>query len=323
MLSLPISSLLNNNYFSTQPPWLLLISFLGFLSLLNSSISLLNFLFKTLLRPPKNLSQTYGSWALITGSTDGIGKAFALQLAEKGLNIILLGRNPSKLSNVKDEIHSKSPNSKIKILVCDFSKCVDGEIESRVKECVEGLDVGVVINNAGITYPEARYFHEVDEEVWMEIVRVNIEGTTRVLRAVLEGMIERKRGAIVNVGSGAAIVVPSHPLFTVYAATKAYIDQLSRSLYVEYKSYGIDVQCQVPLYVATKMTSRVAKIEKTSMFIPSSTMYAKAAINHIGYEERCTPYWPHSLQWFFATLVPPPLLDSWRLSIGIARRGQL
>ncbi|XP_065873797.1 very-long-chain 3-oxoacyl-CoA reductase-like protein At1g24470 [Euphorbia lathyris] len=296
------------------------ISFLGFLSFLTSSFTLLNWLFKTFLRPPKNLNQTYGSWALITGATDGIGKAFAHQLAKQGLNLVLLGRNSTKLTNVKNEIESESPNSEIRTLICDFSSGDGIEIERRIKEGVEGLDLGVLINNAGITYPQASFFHEIDEEAWMEIVRVNLEGTTRVTRAVLDGMIRRKRGAIVNIGSGSAIVVPSHPLFTVYAATKAYIDQLSRCLYVEYKSYGIDVQCQVPLYVATKMTSRVARIEKTSMFVPSAIEYAKAAIYHIGYEERCTPYWPHSLQWFFASLVPPSFLDSWRLSIGISRK---
>jgi 17beta-estradiol 17-dehydrogenase / very-long-chain 3-oxoacyl-CoA reductase len=83
------------------------------------------------------------------------------------------------------------------------------------------LDLGILINNVGITYPKAMFFDEVKEETWMKIVRVNIESTTRITKAVLGGMMERKKGTIVNIGSGAAVVVPSHPLFTVYAATKA------------------------------------------------------------------------------------------------------
>lgn len=90
-----------------------------------------------------------------------------------------------------------------------------------MEEEIKGLDIGVLINNVGVTYPAARYFHEVDEKVWTNIVRVNLEGTTRVTMAVVPGMLQRKRGAIVNIGSGAAIVVPSHPLYTIYAATKA------------------------------------------------------------------------------------------------------
>ncbi|KAE8719592.1 hypothetical protein F3Y22_tig00109937pilonHSYRG00028 [Hibiscus syriacus] len=85
----------------------------------------------------------------------------------------------------------------------------------------ERVEVGVLINNVGITYPKAMYLHEVDEEVVKGIIRVNLEAMTWVSRAVMPAMINRKRGAVVNVGSGASVVVPSHPLFIVYAATKA------------------------------------------------------------------------------------------------------
>ncbi|KAL3501073.1 hypothetical protein ACH5RR_035522 [Cinchona calisaya] len=91
----------------------------------------------------------------------------------------------------------------------------------EIEKVIKGLDIGVLINNVGVTYPGARFFHEVDEEVWMNVVRVNLEGTTLVTKAVLPGMITKKRGAIVNIGSAAAIVIPSHPLYAIYAATKA------------------------------------------------------------------------------------------------------
>ncbi|XP_050204770.1 very-long-chain 3-oxoacyl-CoA reductase-like protein At1g24470 [Mercurialis annua] len=308
-------------HLKTQPLGFVLVCFLGFLKLLSFSLNLLKWFYKSFLRKPKNLKQSYGSWALITGATDGIGKAFAYELAKQGLNLILVSRNIKKLKTVSKEIQENFQTTKIKILSLDFSSEDQlRKVQEMIEEATKGVDVGVLINNVGITYPEARFFDEVDEEIWMSIVRVNLEGTSRVTRTVVGGMIERKKGAIVNIGSGASIVVPSHPLYTIYAATKAYIDQLSRCLYVEYKSCGIDVQCQVPLYVVTNMTSRVASIERSSLFIASPQDYAKAAIHHIGYEPRCTPYWPHSLQWFFARLLPESLLDSWRLSIGLARR---
>ncbi|EXB82449.1 Inactive hydroxysteroid dehydrogenase-like protein 1 [Morus notabilis] len=309
-------------YVTNQPIFLLLIiiTSLGLFTILGRSISLLKWVFITFIRPSKNLIKIYGSWAMVTGATDGIGKAFAYQLAKQGLNLILVGRNSNKLKTVSKEILSEFPTTRIKTVIFDFSGDVSAGIKA-VEEAIEGLDVGVLINNAGVTYPAARYFHEVDEKVWMNIVKVNLEGTTRVTRAVLPGMLQRKRGAIVNIGSGASIVVPSHPLYTIYAATKAYIDQFSRSLYVEYNRSGIDVQCQVPLYVVTKMVSEVASIEKTSLFIPSAEDYAKAAIRRIGYEARCTPYWAHSLQWFFASFLSEDILDAWRLAIGIRRRG--
>ncbi|PSS26922.1 Very-long-chain 3-oxoacyl-CoA reductase-like protein [Actinidia chinensis var. chinensis] len=310
------------DHLKAQPSWILLLSSLGLLSLSKHTLSLLKWVFISLLRPPKNLKQSYGPWALITGSTDGIGKAFALQLAQTGLNLILVSRSPQKLKSVSTEIKTKYPNIEVKVVAVDFS--VDAEAAERaVGAAVEGVEVGVLVNNVGVTYPAAMFFDEVEEEVWRRVVRVNLEGTTRVTRAVLPGIIERRRGAIVSIGSGAASVVPSHPLYAIYAATKAYVDQFSRCLNVEYKQFGIHVQCQVPLYVSTKMASQIALIEKSSLFIPSADNYARAAIRRIGYEARCTPYMMHSIQWFLASLLPDSVLDSWRLSIGIRRRGKL
>ncbi|KAJ1405359.1 putative very-long-chain 3-oxoacyl-CoA reductase-like protein [Sesbania bispinosa] len=68
------------------------------------------------------------------------------------------------------------------------------------------------------------------------------------------------------------------------------------------------------------MVSKVACIQKDSLFIPTPEGYARAAVSEIGYEPKCTPYWAHSIQWYFAHLTPDPLLDAWRLSIGVRRR---
>lgn len=303
----------------SQPIWLTALFILGSLSLLKCSLSILKWVYVTFLRPAKNLKK-YGSWALVTGPTDGIGKAFAFQLARKGLNLVLVGRSPTKLKDVSDSILAKYPKTQINTVVVDFSGDLDEGV-TRIREAIEELDVGVLINNVGVSYPYARFFHEVDQELLRNLIKVNVEGTTKVTQAVLPGMLQRKKGAIVNIGSGAAIVIPSDPLYAVYAATKAYIDQFSRSLYVEYKKSGIDVQCQVPLYVATKMAS----IRRSSLFVPSSDGYAKAALQWIGYEPRCTPYWPHTLLWGLASLLPESIVDAWRLHfcLGIRKRGQL
>ncbi|KAH7856533.1 hypothetical protein Vadar_002552 [Vaccinium darrowii] len=144
-------------HLQAQPLWILLLSSLGFLSLLKQTISLLKWLFITLLRPPKNLKK-YGSWALITGSTDGIGKAFAFQLAQNGLNLILVSRNPQKLKSVSREIQAKYPYTKVKVVVLDFSGDDVTAGVGAVEEVVRGLDVGVLVNNVGVSYPGARFF---------------------------------------------------------------------------------------------------------------------------------------------------------------------
>ncbi|XP_028772235.1 very-long-chain 3-oxoacyl-CoA reductase 1 [Neltuma alba] len=303
----------------TDHPSLFFVLFaLGSLSLLKFSLAFVRWVYVNFLRPPKNLKK-YGAWALVTGPTDGIGKSFAFQLARKGLNLVLVGRNPDKLKGVSDSILAKFGKIQIKTVVVDFSGDLSEGI-IRIREAIEGLDVGVLINNVGISYPYARFFHEVDDELLKNLIKVNVEGTTKVTQTVLPGMLKRKKGAIVNIGSGAATVIPSDPLYSVYAGTKAYIDQFSRCLYVEYKKSGIDVQCQVPLYVATKMAS----IRRSSFFVPSTDGYAKAGLRWIGYEPRCTPYWPHSLLWALTSSLPDFIIDTWRLGfcLGIRKRGQ-
>lgn len=302
-----------------QPFWVLVLFTLGTLSALKLAFAFFKWVFVNFLRPAKNL-RNYGSWALVTGPTDGIGKGFAFQLARARLNLILVGRNPDKLKDVSDLIVAKYGKTQIKTVVVDFAGDLSEGIQ-RISEAIKGLDVGVLVNNVGMSYPYARFFHEVDEELLKNLIKINVEATTRVTKAVLPGMLERKKGAIVNIGSGAAIVIPSDPLYAVYAATKAYIDQFSRCLYVEYKKSGIDVQCQVPLYVATKMAS----IKRSSFFVPSAEGYARAGLRRIGYEPRCTPYWPHTILWALANSLPEAVVDTWRLGfcLGIRKRGQL
>lgn len=78
---------------------------------------------------------------------------------------------------------------------------------------------------------------------------------------------------------------------------------------------------QVPLYVATKMAS----IRRSSFFVPSTDGYARAGLRWIGYEPRCTPYWPHSLLWGLLCALPESIVDGWRLRycLGIRKKGQL
>ncbi|KAL0924431.1 hypothetical protein M5K25_005260 [Dendrobium thyrsiflorum] len=300
-----------------QPRWVLAVFAIGFLFLLKTSIAVLHWLFVSFIRPGKNLKR-YGSWAVITGATDGIGRALAFQLARRGLNLVLVGRSPDKLRDVSAAITEKYNKVRIETVLIDFAgDLVEGV--ARLKVAIEGMDVGILVNNAGISYPYAKYFHEVDEVLIENLIKVNVEGVTRVTHAVLPGMVERKRGAILNIGSGVAAVLPSEPLYAVYAATKSYVDQFSKCLYVEYKDMGIDVQCQVPLYVATKMSS----IRRSSFFVPSADTYARATIDWIGYEPRCTPYWPHSLVWTLVSLLPVAAVDKWRLGFcqNIRKRG--
>ena len=220
-----------------QPIWFVLLFLVGFLTILKLAFVLVKWVYVNFLRPPKNLRK-YGSWAVVTGPTDGIGKSFAFELARKGLNLVLVGRNPDKLKDVSDSIAAKFGKTEVRTVVVDFSGDLDEGV-AKIGEAVEGLDVGVLVNNVGVSYPYARFFHEVDEGLLNNLIQVNVVGTTKVTQAVLPGMLKRKRGAIVNIGSGAAIVIPSDPLYAVYAATKAWVLVVDLVLVFVFSPYGI------------------------------------------------------------------------------------
>lgn len=202
---------------------ILVVSTLGFISLCKPVLCFIKWVWIMFLRPPKNLKD-YGSWAIVTGCTDGIGKALAFQLASKGLNLVLVGRNPSKLEATSNAITERFGSQvEIRNIVIDLAKSSGEEICKTMEDGIRGLedDIGVLVNNAGLAYPSARFFHELDPELMESIVKVNIEGATWVTKAVLPAMVKKKKGAIINVGSGSSGGFCSFPLYTVYAATKA------------------------------------------------------------------------------------------------------
>ncbi|WJX33538.1 hypothetical protein P8452_21735 [Trifolium repens] len=281
---------------------------LGFIKICKYLFHFLNWIWIMFLRPTKNLKQ-YGSWAIITGSTDGIGKAMAFEFASKGLNILLVGRNPLKLETTSKEIIDKhSGNVEVKCVIIDMQNISGVEIMKRVEEAISGLDVGILVNGAGVAYPYARYFHEVDLDLMDSIIKVNVEGTTWVSKAVIPSMIKKKKGAIINIGSGSTVVLPSYPLVTLYAASKAYLAMFSSCINLEYKHQGIDIQCQVPLFVSTKMTRM-----RASIFVPTPEIYSKACTKWIGYEKLVVPYFFHDLQSFLIRAIPDVFLDSYML----------
>ncbi|CAM0901827.1 unnamed protein product [Alopecurus aequalis] len=297
------------------PLWFVVLLALGLHTVVVSAATFLAWVHRAFVRRNKDLCLRYGAWAVVTGATDGIGRALAIELARGGFHLVLVGRNPAKLSRVTKEAQTASPSCRVRSVVFDLAGDAS-ELSlgvARVAAAVKEIDVGLLVNNAGATYPGAAYFHEVETPVWEAVIRVNVEAATLIAHAVMPAMAAKKRGAVVNVGSGSSVVVPAFPLYAVYAASKAYIDQLSRSLSVEYKHCRVDVQCQIPLYVATKMSP----VKGDSRFIPSPEEYAKAAIRCIGYEPRCVPYWRHSIQWFLASLMPDSALNLWRLRLGM------
>uniref|UniRef100_A0A0D9WPI5 Very-long-chain 3-oxoacyl-CoA reductase n=1 Tax=Leersia perrieri TaxID=77586 RepID=A0A0D9WPI5_9ORYZ len=142
------------------------------------------------------------------------------------------------------------------------------------------------------------------------MMRVNLWAVTEVMAAVLPGMVERGRGAVVNIGSASSEAIPSFPFYTMYAATKRYVAQFSRSLHVEYASKGIHVQYQAPFFVSTRMVAKFTEAGWLSPFAVSADDYACAAVGWIGHGGAlCVPNLSHQLTWCVAAVVPNSALD--------------
>ncbi|KAG9462606.1 hypothetical protein GDO78_013743 [Eleutherodactylus coqui] len=233
----------------------------------------------------------YGEWAVVTGASDGIGKAYAEELASLGVNIILLGRSTEKLQNVSESI-SSTYRVKTRFIVADFSK--GPEVFQPIKEALKDVDVGILVNNAGVFYEYPACLLEVPEEKSLDIINVNITAAVMMVYVVLPGMLQRKRGAIINVSSAAGC--KTIPMMTVYAASKAFLEMFTRSLQYEYASQGIFIQSLTPLFVVTKMVDFSESFQKKSLLVPLAKEYAHSAVRTIGVSLRTAAYWSHSIQ---------------------------
>eukprot|EP01029_Cantina_marsupialis_P027778 TRINITY_DN773988_c0_g1_i1.p1 TRINITY_DN773988_c0_g1~~TRINITY_DN773988_c0_g1_i1.p1 ORF type:complete len:312 (+),score=89.50 TRINITY_DN773988_c0_g1_i1:14-949(+) len=266
---------------------------------------------------PKSNLKNCGEWAVVTGASDGIGKAYCHELAAKGKKIVLIARNMSKLEAVAKEIE-ENHGVETKIIVVDFSEG-DAIVESVAKE-LKGMDVGILVNNVGVSYDYAKFMHELDTETTGKIIAVNCNSAVNMTNIVLEGMIERKRGIVVNMSSAAGVMPIGNPLYGVYSASKAFIEKLTRSNHYSYKKNGIFFQCQVPYFVASKMS----KIRRASLTIPSPTTFAKQCVKALNINKPVIfPNWTHGLTQAILECLPACLVSSQivKMHLGIRKKG--
>lgn len=252
-----------------------------------------NTCFRSALAP--NLRKRYGegAWAVVTGATAGIGLSYAKEYKQRGMNVLLISRSEAKLQKVKEDLESiGSPDSEVQYVAADFTE-LEGETLDRVATALEDINVGVLVNNCGLSYPHAEYLDQIDDALVDRLIEVNVRALTIMTRLVLPQMVARKSGDIVNVTSVAGVWQTGDPLYAVYSGTKGYVNFFSRSLHHEYKSKGIHVQCHVPHFVATKMS----KVKPSWPLIPTPGAWARAAVNHVGMRDYplITPHWAHDL----------------------------
>jgi 17beta-estradiol 17-dehydrogenase / very-long-chain 3-oxoacyl-CoA reductase len=186
----------------------------------------------------------------------------------------------------------------------DFSQNKD-EDYARLKALVDGLDVGILVNNVGQSHAIPVPFIQTPKEEMRDIITINCIGTLRVTQIVAPGMVQRKRGLILTMGSFGGLL-PT-PLLATYSGSKAFLQQWSTALGGELKGTGVDVELVLSYLVTTAMS----KIRKTSMFIPNPRNFVKAVLGKVGRSGGAqqvaytsTPFWGHAImQWWLENTV--------------------
>ncbi len=180
----------------------------------------------------------YGSWGLVTGAAQGLGEAFAESVAQRGLNVLMLDRNQDALSCAAVKLRDKY-SVDIRTLVCDLA--ATGFMEEVVQE-TEDLEIGLLICNAAVG-KTARFLDLSSEDIESHIA-VNCRSTALLTSHFAHTMAKQKRGGIMLIGSASGL--HGSPMFSAYAATKAFEMILAESLWYELQSVGVDVISFIP-----------------------------------------------------------------------------
>ncbi|CAN5515179.1 SDR family oxidoreductase [soil metagenome] len=250
-----------------------------------------------------------GCHALVTGASAGIGRELARQLGGRAATLVLVARRQERLEELRAELLDRHSQLRVEIRLADLSRH-DAVDELVACVAMQNPAIDLLINNAGLG--DLGPFATAHPEKLSSMMEVNMVALTRLTRALLPAMIERRRGAILNVSSSASFL--PIPNFAVYAATKAYVTSFSEALRSELRGTGVGVTALCPGPVKTEFTEVARRSTEEVVLSPeiahvSVEQVARAALH--GLERNQPIVIPGAIMKFGMALVrltPRPLL---------------
>ncbi|KAI0347405.1 NAD(P)-binding protein [Trametopsis cervina] len=250
-------------------------------------------------------------WALVTGASDGIGKGVALALLAQGFNVVLHGRNESKLAAVRTDLLARHPSRDVDIFVWDASRTLapgGADLSAAVLAHIGTRRLTVLVNNVGYTSNYHTFLQQDPSEIDL-VVNLQISFMTHLTRALTPKLVENQPGLIINVG-GLTGKFPC-PFLAVHSGGKAYLAAFSRALAIEFelvRDPPADIEC---LAVDVHNVSTNSNSSSQSFFTPSSETMGAAIIGVVGCGKRSvTAYWRAELMSIILGLMPVKMMDS-------------
>ncbi|MEQ9378202.1 MAG: SDR family NAD(P)-dependent oxidoreductase [Imperialibacter sp.] len=251
----------------------------------------------------KEFIKRYGSWALITGASSGIGRAIALELAQREVNIMAVGRSAERLDALESEIQA---NYQVKFLKITADLGTQEGIE-RVKEMARQDFVGLFVHAAGLESHGAFTDKPLQEET--ALLQLNVQSTMQLTHHFAQKMTKAGRGGILLVSSLTGHMIS--PYFANYAASKAYVLNFGLSLRAELKQKGVDVSVLSPGLTDTPMSAGIGldiDFSKTPMKSMSAKEVAEIALEQFPEKATIIPGTANRITSFIASRIAPQFI---------------
>ena len=200
-----------------------------------------------------------GMTALVTGSSGGIGSAIARALAGQGARLALSGSNGAKLRAFREQLNDEIGGDHVEI-TCDLSNTT--QVEELIPATVDTLGkIDILVNNAGITRDNLAM--RMKDEEWDVVIRINLEAAFRLMRAAARPMMKARFGRIITITS--VVGATGNPGQMNYAAAKAGLTGMTKSLAQELASRGVTANCVAPGFIRTAMTEVLPDAQKDAL----------------------------------------------------------